>query len=244
MRSSKACGPLYQWVESQIKYSSIYKSIQPLREEVEQLEKQAAAAYEQKERLESEVAQLESSIANYKAEYANLIRDVESLKREMEVVRTKVERAESLMKSLSQESSRWSKSSEGFQTILRNLVGDGLQMAAFLTYSGFFTFDTRRSLLQQWRNALDILDIEFREDLSMVESLSKASDRLTWQSQGLPSDSLSLENGVILDRCVRFPLIIDPSGHAIDVSVEYCVFISHSYSFSINLMYILLFSLL
>jgi dynein heavy chain 1 len=218
MRSSKACGPLYQWVESQIKYSSIYKSIQPLREEVEQLEKEAAIAYEQKERLESEVAQLESSIANYKAEYANLIRDVESLKREMESVTTKVERAESLMKSLGQESSRWSKSSEGFQTILRNLVGDGLQMAAFLTYSGFFTFNTRRVLLQQWRNALDLLDIEFREDLSIVESLSKASDRLTWQSQGLPSDSLSLENGVILDRCDRFPLIIDPAGHAIDVS--------------------------
>lgn len=216
MRSSKACGPLYQWAESQIKYSTIYNSIQPLREEVAQLEKEAAVANEQKEKLESEVAQLESSIANYKAEYATLIRDVEALKREMEIVTTKVDRAESLMKSLSQESERWSKSSEGFQAILRNLVGDGLQMAAFLTYSGFFTFNTRRSLLQQWRSALDLLGIEFRDDLSMIESLSKASERLEWQAQGLPTDSLSLENGVILDRCVRFPLIIDPSGHAID----------------------------
>jgi len=216
MRSSKACGPLYQWAASQIKYSTIYNSIQPLREEVEQLEKEAAVANEQKEKLESEVAHLESSIANYKAEYATLIRDVEALKREMEIVTTKVDRAESLMKSLSQEKERWSKSSEGFQAILRNLVGDGLQMAAFLTYSGFFTFNTRRVLLEKWRNTLDLLGIEFRDDLSMVESLSKASERLEWQSQGLPADSLSLENGVILDRCVRFPLIIDPSGHAID----------------------------
>jgi dynein heavy chain 1 len=187
------------------------------------LEKEAAVANEQKEKLESEVCALESSIANYKAEYATLIRDVEALKREMEIVITKVSRAESLMKSLSQESSRWSKSSEGFQAILRNLVGDGLQMAAFLTYSGFFTFTTRRLLLQQWRNTLDLLGIEFREDLSMLESLSKASDRLIWQSQGLPSDSLSLENGVILDCCVRFPLIIDPSGHAIDVRIVFAI---------------------
>ena len=127
-----------------------------------------------------------------------------------------VDRAQSLMKSLGQESERWSKSSESFQAILRNLVGDGLQMAAFLTYSGFFTFNTRRQLLSRWREALDLLDIEFRSDLSMVESLSKASERLSWQAQGLPADSLSLENGVILDRCVRFPLIIDPIGHAID----------------------------
>ena len=218
-RSSKACGPLYQWAASQIKYSSIYNSIQPLREEVEQLEAEAAVANEQKEKLESEVAQLESSITNYKAEYATLIRDVEALKREMDVVSTKVDRAESLMKSLSQESERWSKSSEGFQSILSSLVGDGLQMAAFLTYSGFFTFNTRGLLLEKWRNALDLLGIEFRDDLSMVESLSKASDRLEWRSQGLSSDSLSLENGVILDCCVRFPLIIDPSGHAIDVRI-------------------------
>lgn len=51
-RSSKACGPLYQWAESQIKYSSIYNSIQPLREEVEQLE------------TDAKVANDESSIAN------------------------------------------------------------------------------------------------------------------------------------------------------------------------------------
>ncbi len=216
MRSSKACGPLYQWAESQIKYSSIYNSIQPLREEVEQLEKEAEIANNKKENLESEVAQLESSIANYKAEYATLIRDVEALKHEMEVVTTKVDRAESLMQSLSQESERWSKSSESFQAILKSLVGDGLQMAAFLTYAGFFPFNTRRSLLNRWRETLDLLGIDFREDLSMVESLSKASDRLQWQSLGLPSDSLSLENGVILDRCVRFPLVIDPSGNAID----------------------------
>ena len=122
---------------------------------MEQLEKDAAVANEQKEKLESEVAQLESSIANYKSEYATLIRDVEALKREMETVTTK---------SLSQESERWSKSSEGFQAILMNLVGHGLRMAAFLTYSGFFTFNTRRSLLQQWRNTLNLLDIDFRDD--------------------------------------------------------------------------------
>ena len=219
-RSSKACGPLYQWAESQIKYSTIYNSIQPLREEVEKLEQDAKVANDEKERLEAEVAGLESSIANYKSEYATLIRDVEALKHEMEVVTTKVERAESLMKSLSQESERWSKSSEGFQSILTCLVGDGLQMAAFLTYAGFFPFSARRTLLQQWRSALDDLGIEFREDLSMIESLSKASDRLEWQSQGLPSDSLSLENGVIISRCARFPLIIDPSGHAIDFMMK------------------------
>ena len=215
-RSSKACGPLYKWAESQIKYSSVYNRVQPLREEVSQLEEDAKIANEKKDNLEKEVAQLEGSIAQYKSDYASLIRDVEALKSEMIIVTTKVDRAESLIKSLSHESERWSKSSEGFQLILQSIVGDGLLMASFLTYSGFFDFKARLSLMKKWRVALDTLGIEYRDGLSMVETLSKASDRLLWQAQGLPSDSLSLENGVILDHCVRFPLIIDPAGQALE----------------------------
>ena len=33
---------------------------------------------------------------------------------------------------------------------------------------------------------------------------------------------LSLENGVVLEHCVRFPLIIDPSGQAIDFIMNKC----------------------
>lgn len=216
-RSSKACGPLFKWAESQIQYSSVYNRVQPLREEVEQLEAQAQIVKDKKDAIEEEVSKLESSIAQYKADYASLIRDVEALKAEMSVVTKKVERAESLLTSLSHESDRWSKSSEGFQSILRNLVGDGLLMAAFLTYSGFFDFKTRRMLMNKWRDSLDTLDIECSgEELGMIESLSRDSERLEWQIQGLPGDQLSLENGVILKHCVRFPLVIDPSGQAID----------------------------
>ena len=214
-RSSKACGPLYMWAESQIRYSTVYNRIQPLREEVEQLETEAKVVKDKLETVEAEVKSLEASIAQYKSDYALLIRDVEALKAEMETVTTKVERAESLLKSLDHESERWQKSSEGFQTLLRSLVGDGLLMAAFLTYSGFFDFKNRSIMMERWKNTLDVLGIEYREDLGLVESLSKASDRLHWQAEGLPGDQLSLENGVILDRAQRFPLVIDPSGDAI-----------------------------
>jgi dynein heavy chain 1 len=215
MRSSKACGPLYKWAESQIKYSAIYNNIQPLREEVAQLEEEAQVATERRAKVEDEVAQLESSIAHYKDDYATLIRDVEALKAELESVTKKITRAESLLKSLGHESERWAKTSETFQTIMKSLVGDALLMAGFLTYTGFFDFKTRSELMYKWKEALESLDIDYHDELAVVETLSTASQRLLWQSQGLPSDYLSLENGVILDHGVRFPLVIDPSGQAI-----------------------------
>jgi dynein heavy chain 1 len=214
-RSSKACGPLFKWAESQIKYSTIYNNVQPLREEVEQLQTQAQVVKDEKEKIEAEVNELESSIAQYKSDYASLIRDVEALKAEMGAVTTKIDRAESLLNSLGHESERWAKSSETFQTIMRSLVGDGLLMAAFLTYTGFFDFHSRSIMMSKWKKTLESLDIEFRPDLGFVESLSTASQRLTWKSEGLPGDDLSLENGVILDHATRFPLVIDPSGQAI-----------------------------
>lgn len=216
MRSNKACGPLYKWAESQVNYSTVFNKIQPLREEVAQLEQDAEAANQRKVTLESEVQQLEDSISQYKTDYAMLIRDVEFLKTEMETVKEKVNRAESLINSLTKESDRWSKSSTGFEHVLQNLVGDSLLMAAFLTYTGFFDFKARKTLMKKWRESLDVLGIVYREHLSMTEVLSQASDRLKWHSQGLPVDSLSVENGVILDHCMRFPLIIDPSGQAIN----------------------------
>lgn len=215
MRSSKACGPLFKWAESQIKYSTIYNNIQPLREEVKQLEEEAKVAKDEKEKIESEVQRLESSIAQYKADYASLIRDVEALKGEMKAVTKKIDRAESLLNSLGHESERWQKSSASFQTILRSLAGDGLLLAAFLTYAGFFDFKTRSLLMQKWKMTLESLDLEFRQDLGLVETLSTASQRLLWQAEGLHADDLSLENGVILEHGKRFPFVIDPSGQAI-----------------------------
>ena len=166
--------------------------------------------------MNAQVSELESSIAQYKADYATLIRDVEALKTEMESVSSKVDRAESLLKSLGHESERWQKSAANFDQILRSLVGDSLLLASFLTYSGFFGFKLRSVMMNRWKHTLSILSIECHDDLAVVESLSTGKDRVTWtQTEGLPSDKLSMENGVILDHAVRFPLVIDPSGNAI-----------------------------
>ena len=114
--------------ESQVTYSAVYNRVQPLRDEVTELEKDPEIAEKKKHNLVAEVSKLESSIAQYKTDCGKLIRDVEVLKTEMEVVTTKVDRVVLLITSLSKESDRLSNSCEGFQVILRSIVGDGLLM--------------------------------------------------------------------------------------------------------------------
>merc|ERR1739844_453260 len=52
MNASKACGPLYKWAESQVKYSTIFNRVLPLREEVQKLEKESEGAIARKVILE------------------------------------------------------------------------------------------------------------------------------------------------------------------------------------------------
>lgn len=46
--------------------------------------------------------------------------------------------------------------------------------------------------------------------------MSSAGERLIWKSHKLPSDDLCTENAIILKRFNRYPLIIDPSGQALE----------------------------
>lgn len=46
--------------------------------------------------------------------------------------------------------------------------------------------------------------------------MSYPNERLNWRSHKLPSDDLCTENAIILKRYHKYPLIIDPSGQAME----------------------------
>jgi dynein heavy chain 1 len=47
--------------------------------------------------------------------------------------------------------------------------------------------------------------------MKFIEFLSKPSDRLNWEREGLPNDELCTENAIIMMNFNRYPLVIDPS---------------------------------
>ena len=213
-RASKACGPLVKWAIAQVRFSEILDKVEPLRNEVQSLEDQADQTKQQAQMIIKMISELEASIERYKNEYAALIRETQAIQAEMERVQSKVDRSMKLLESLSSEKSRWELGSRTFDTEMSTIVGDVLLSSGFLAYAGFFDQQYREMMWQEWSSHLAEANIKFKAELSLPEYLSTADDRLSWQSNALPSDNLCIENAIMIKRFSRYPLIIDPTGQA------------------------------
>ncbi|XP_076442165.1 cytoplasmic dynein 1 heavy chain 1-like isoform X5 [Babylonia areolata] len=213
-RASLACGPMVKWAIAQINYADMLKRVEPLRNELQELETQAEENRLKGEEVNKLIQGLEQSISKYKEEYAVLISQAQAIKADLAAVEAKVERSVALLNSLGNEKQRWEAGSETFKQQMATIIGDVLLSAAFMAYAGYFDQQMRQNLFGNWCNHLHQAMIQFRPDLARTEYLSNADERLNWQANALPTDELCTENAIMLKRFNRYPLIVDPSGQA------------------------------
>ena len=94
------------------------------------------------------------------------------------------------------------------------LVGDVLVCTAFLSYSGPFNQSFRTLMINDWKKDLVKRHIPSTDDLDIIGLLVDNTTIGEWNIQGLPTDDLSTQNGIIVTNGTRFPLLIDPQGQA------------------------------
>ncbi|KAF8367390.1 dhc-1 [Pristionchus pacificus] len=215
-RASQACGPMVKWCKAQLLYSEMLHKVDPLRNELKRLETDANKKTKQGEEVKERIIKLEQSISAYKEEYAQLIGQAEHIKSDLAAVEEKVMRSTQLLSSLRTEFVRWSASRDSFSAHMETLIGDALLSAAFLSYSGYLDQQLRDVLFNRWTEHAQKAGIRFRSDIARIEYLSTADERIQWNKNGLPVDDLCTENAIMLHRFNRYPLIIDPSGQAVD----------------------------
>ena len=88
--------------------------------------------------------------------------------------------------------------------------------AAFLSYAGPFLSNYRDELVQNtWFAQVRKLQVSCNPEFSFSTFMTKPTQVREWNIQGLPSDSFSTENGCIVQRGNRWPLMVDPQGQAI-----------------------------
>lgn len=95
-----------------------------------------------------------------------------------------------------------------------NLTGDILLCSGTVSYLGAFPVDYRVECQLQWHSDCQTKEIPCSGDFSLSAILGNQVAIRSWQIAGLPVDSYSTDNGIIVFNSRRWPLMIDPQGQA------------------------------
>lgn len=212
---SVAAGGLCQWVIAIYKYGNIYKEVHPkmlknenAQQKVRAQEEMLRQKEEKLQRIMDEVKQLETALQSNIDEKMRLMAEAKE-------TQLKLNRARIIVDGLEGERDRWIESIARYEAALGNLIGDTLLVCGFLCYSGAFTTEYRQKLWISWVKEIKRLQIPMTKNFDFVDFLVDPTEVRDWQQAGLPGDDFSRENGAVVMRGTRWPLMIDPQQQAI-----------------------------
>lgn len=152
------------------------------------------------------MGQLETTLAVLNAEYERAEGKKQEAQSAYERGKTKVDLARRLVSSLGGETERWAAGVKTLREEKENLIGNVLVASAFLSYAGPFTKPFREQLVKEhWKPV-----VSKSPAADPLHILTDEAEIAKWNTQGLPTDLSSAENGAIVENCVRWPIIIDP----------------------------------
>ncbi|KAE8597580.1 hypothetical protein XENTR_v10016521 [Xenopus tropicalis] len=213
--AKKVCGNvagLCSWTQAMAYFFGINKEVLPLKANLALQGAKLAVAQQELNNAQSQLDAKQRELDDVQAMYDAAMREKQALLDDAEACRRKMINATALIEGLGGEKIRWTESSKNFQNQITRLVGDVLLATGFLSYSGPFNQEYRNLLLQLWKKEMNSRKIPHSEDLNLISMLVDNATIGEWNLQGLPNDDLSIQNGIIVTKASRFPLLIDPQG--------------------------------
>ncbi|KAK7469836.1 hypothetical protein BaRGS_00036165, partial [Batillaria attramentaria] len=215
-RVSTAAKSLCMWVRAMESYGRIFRIVEPKRQ---RLNKAMSALKEKQDMLDEamrKLAELEAKMEELKVAYEEKLNQKEELKRKAEHMELMMERARRLVEGLAGERVRWTETVKNLDEQISYLPGDCLMAAAFLSYMGPFLSEYREEMADRlWMKEIRTLEVPITPCFSFISFMVRPTLIRDWNIAGLPSDSFSTENGIIVTRGSRWPLMVDPQAQAI-----------------------------
>ncbi|KAG1696565.1 hypothetical protein DVH05_018258 [Phytophthora capsici] len=221
-KKNSAAAGLCAWVINIVAYYDAIIVVEPKKRALEEANEKLRIANERLDLVNQKVAALEEKLATLTEEFDKVNQEVLDAVALLERGRLRMELARRLANALGSESERWAHELEQLHASAELLVCDVVIAASFVSYVGAFTKPFRDLLIKEkWlpflRKALtentskqDKAATGLNEDGNPLQVLATPSDIAEWNTKGLPSDRVSVENGAIVRNSTRAPLLIDP----------------------------------
>lgn len=140
----------------------------------------------------------------------------QAIQNDADSTQKRMDSANKLISALGGEYTRWKTDSEAFADELRRMAGDVALACAFVSYAGPFNADFRSMLLDEKLYADCVAKrIPVTNGLSVTQFMVDDGTVGDWAHEGLPTDELSIQNGIMVTRSSKWPLLIDPQSQGV-----------------------------
>jgi len=213
-KASKACTAICMWVRAMHKYHNVAKAVEPKKKLLAEAQAELDATMDSLNGARARLKAVQEKIAELESEFEKSNAKKLQLENEVEECAARLERAHKLIGGLGGERDRWTESVAQLQTDYANLVGDVLISSGSVAYLGPFTSTYRESLNKEWLREMGRLNIPHTANVDIVQTLGDPVTIRAWNIEGLPSDTHSIQNGIVINEARRWPLLIDPQTQA------------------------------
>ncbi|XP_062548437.1 dynein axonemal heavy chain 8 [Armigeres subalbatus] len=208
-----ACGNvagLLQWTVAMGNFFEINKDVLPLKANLARQQKKSKIAQAQQAQAEEQLLAKEAELAQVQQEFDEAMSKKQAVLDDAKMCQDKMDAATALINGLADERVRWTEQLSQFKSETDRLVGDVLILTGFLSYTGPFNQEYRNLLQKAWQQEMQNRKIPVSLNINVMEQLTDDATIGEWNLQGLPNDELSVQNGIIVTKAARYPLLIDP----------------------------------
>ncbi|XP_054464751.1 dynein axonemal heavy chain 12 [Anoplopoma fimbria] len=213
-KASSAAEGLCKWIQAMEVYDRVAKVVAPKKANLAEAQESLATTMALLDQKRGELKEVEDRLAALQKTFDEKTEEKAQLEIQVDLCARKLERAEKLIGGLGGEKTRWSKAADDLQNTYDNLTGDVLISAGLIAYLGAFTAGFRQDCTKSWTKLCQSKNIPSADEFSLSKTLGDPIKIRAWNIAGLPSDSFSIDNGVIVSNSRRWPLMIDPQGQA------------------------------
>eukprot|EP00919_Chromeraceae_sp_WS-2016_P024794 GHVR01058592.1.p1 GENE.GHVR01058592.1~~GHVR01058592.1.p1 ORF type:complete len:1591 (-),score=375.53 GHVR01058592.1:134-4906(-) len=215
-KASSAAEGLCKWVGAMRMYHEAAKIVKPKLDFLNVQTGRLEVAMKQLSSAEAELAKAQAVLDELNKQFQEAMESKNALEQKAQQTKRKMDQANKLINGLAGEKTRWTEDSNNFAERRKRLVGDVCLASAFVSYCGPFNSEFREKLNSEYflKSCLN-MQVPCSEKVNMIDFLVDEGTRGEWILEGLPADDLSVQNGIMVTRSSRYPLMVDPQGQAL-----------------------------
>jgi dynein heavy chain len=213
-KASSAAEGMCKWVVAMDSYERVAKVVAPKKASLAIAEAEYSEVMKELTIKEAELRDVMDKLGAMEAQLESSVKEKARLEAEVELCSTKLDRAEKLIGGLGGEKVRWTESAAQLGIKYKNLTGDMLISAGVISYLGAFTMAYRDRVVGNWVGLCKSKGVPSSKVFRLQDCLGDPVKIREWGIHGLPNDSFSIDNGIMVSNARRWPLMIDPQGQA------------------------------